>query len=495
MDTLARKGYAISPEQAIPKGTFGTLASKVLETELSDGGRGMVRSYRSFVAVLAVMMGLAACGTRVDKDAFYAQLAAQQQQTGGEGVVPGTPEGSVPGSTAGPSAPGSRPTVLGTRTAASDGSRPAAPISSGIPSNVSTTVVGNEIVVGLHVPVTGAAPLPTNWDDSLEVVQRSINDNPIHGRTVRFIVEDDGYDPARGLAACRKLADSNVLLVIGHSMPTIQESCASFFHQRGIPYLMRGIPEAALDGHPIAYFGTPSDDHQARLLADYAIQNLGARSKIAGVVTENDQPVSKREFTARLQARGGKVAVVENSSPRQSDFGPIIQKLQNANAQIVFLNIAPVDAIKIAVQSQSAGYHPTWIGEGTHWNYNLSMESAGAALDGAVVFSPWPSIDSAAANEYKAAFRKYLPKAEPDDIGLIIWGWGMLARQALLDAGPQLSRASLVGALNTFDFNVSYWNPVRYTATDHRGPRAVAVFRGDGQAKRWRQISGFRTSF
>ena len=58
-----------------------------------------------------------------------------------------------------------------------------------------------------------------------------------------------------------------------------------------------------------------------------------------------------------------------------------------------------------------------------------------------------------------------------------------------------MSRAIFVGALNSLNFSSPYWNPITYTATDHRGSKAVAVFRADGQAKRWRQIAGFTSTF
>lgn len=449
----------------------------------------MTRSNRLIRVTAILLLTLVACGTRVDKEAFYAALRSNPGAAG----EAATPRGAQPtdGPALAPRGESGRASGPASGAAAPRGGSSSAPAN----LHLSTAEVGKVINIGLHVPQTGAAPLPTNWQDSLDVVTSSINAHPINGRTVRFTVEDDGYDPAKGLAACRKLADENVLFVIGHTMPTIEDSCAGFFNSRHIPYLMRGIPESALKNRPIAYFGTASDDLQARLLAKYVLKRLGGTTKNSAVVTENDQPVSKEVFSATIKAGGGKIVATENSTPRQSDFSAIITKLQNADAAIVFLNIAPVDAIKIAVQSQSVGYHPTWVGEGTHWNYNLSMESAGQALDGAVVFSPWPSVDSAAANQYKAAFAQYKPGATPDDIGLIIWGWAMLARQAISDAGPHLSRASLVAALNTLSFNQPYWQPINYSATDHRGATQVAVFRGDGQAKRWRQIEGFRSSF
>jgi hypothetical protein len=96
---------------------------------------------------------------------------------------------------------------------------------------------------------------------------------------------------------------------------------------------------------------------------------------------------------------------------------------------------------------------------------------------------------------YRAAYQKTRPGKDPSDIGLVLWGWGNLARAALERAGPQLSRASFVSALENFEFTPPYWNPVRYSAGDHRGTASVAVFRADGQARRWRQISGFSDRF
>jgi hypothetical protein len=111
------------------------------------------------------------------------------------------------------------------------------------------------------------------------------------------------------------------------------------------------------------------------------------------------------------------------------------------------------------------------------------------------VFSPWASVDTAAANDYKAAYAKYKPGKTPDDLGLIIWGYGNMIKQALLGAGQNLSRASFVDSMNKLKFSAAYWNPITYTATNHLGPRVVCVFRGDGNAQRWRQITGFTGAF
>jgi ABC-type branched-subunit amino acid transport system substrate-binding protein len=456
------------------------------------------------VALLVVgMLAAGACGTRVDREAYYARLEAGGPAATGEAYAP------PPGAAARPGDPLPSPRASSVTTRAATGttgirpSGPAATTTSTAPARVaatggsglSTEVVGNVIDVGIHVPETGAAPLPTDWKDVLDVVVAHLNQNPVHGRRLHFRVEDDGYDASRALAACRKLADDNVLFAIGHTAPGAEDACAGFFHGRGVPYLMRGNMEKVLSGRPLAWFGTTPDDVQGRLLGDYVLNRLGGRTRKSAVVFENDQVAARDGFAGRLRDGGGQVALVEEVNSRQSDFSAVVQKLAQSGAELVFLSLPPVAAIKIAVQAQSQGYHPTWLGGGSYWNYNMAVEAAGMALDGAISFSPWPSVDSADAAEYRAVYQKARPGKEPPDIGLIIWGWANLARAALEKVGPALSRASLVDALGNLSFTPPYWNPVRYRPDDRRGTASVAVFRADGQARRWRQVSGFTDRF
>lgn len=453
------------------------------------------------IVIALVLMALvtAACGTRVNKAQFYKNLA-QQPTTGGTtgGATTGTTTGgtSTGGTTTGGTTTGG--TTAGSTTGGTTGGVPNIGGGGSAASlGVSTAPVGNTIKVGLNIPLTGAAPIPSSFQDSIDVAQSYLNSNGgINGRQVQFIVRDDQYDPAAGLAACKYLAGQGILFAVGHTMPTVEAECTKFYNGEKIPYIMRGIPESTLNGYPLAYFGTPSDDFQSTLLADYVIDRIpNGKTLVNDIVTENDQPVSKANYSAEIKRKGGKFGNIYTSTARQQNWSSIIQRLQADNAGIVFLNIAPVDAISLAVQSKNAGYHPIWVGEGTHWNYNLSMQSAGSALDGAIVFSPWASLDSPAASDYKAAYAKYKPGKTPDDLGLIIWGYANMIKQALLGAGKNLTRASFVDAMNKLTFNASYWNPISYTATDHRGPRVVAVFRGDGSAGKWVQISGFAGSF
>lgn len=441
-----------------------------------------------------------ACGTRVDRQAYQAERAAAQVVvpvgTGGAGIAGESVTTAVPGATGSVAATDrSGGAISSGGPATSSGGAATASPSADIP-DVSDEVVGDTIRIGFHVPITGAAPIPTDFMDTLQVIEEYTNEEaPIQGRKVHYLIEDDGYDAQVALAACKKLVDDGPLLVIGHTMPAAQDACADEFGEQGIPYLMRGTYPEILDGRPLAWFGTAPDDVQGRLLAEYVLHQLDGSGGKAAVVYENDQVAAKNLFVSTLEAGGADVVATEQSVPRQSDFGATIQKLKSAGAEFVFLSIPPVDAIKISTQAQGEGYHPTWLGGGTYWNYNMVLESAGNALDGAYSLSPWPTIDSAAADEYKQVYRRYRPDKDPDDVGLIMWGWAQLVRAVLDGAGSDLSRASVVQSLQNVQFAAPYWTPITYTPEDHRGSDSVVVFRADGQAQRWRQVTGFASAF
>src|SRR5205807_2303097 len=108
----------------------------------------------------------------------------------------------------GPTTSGSGPTSSGSGPTSS-GSGPAQPGSSG-PGDT-TGITPTTITIGLHAPVTGAAPVPVNsfekgvnlyWD-------HGNNGGPvvINGRKVNAVFEDDHYDPSVAVNACKKMAD------------------------------------------------------------------------------------------------------------------------------------------------------------------------------------------------------------------------------------------------------------------------------------------------
>lgn len=457
-----------------------------------------LRRAAAVVLALVVLPSLAACGTRVERDVLDEVTAVAFARPAPPAPAAGQPVAAAP-DPADPAEEGAGDTVGPSAAAPPEAASPVAIRRAETVARLSEEVVGDTITIGVHLPLTGAAPMPAGYRQSLAVIERYINSEArVHGRAVRLVAEDDAYDPARGLAACRKLhADVDPLLVVGHTAPSVQEACSAYFEESGVPYFMRGTHLPILEHRFLSYFATTPDDVQGILLARYVLRQFAGRAGKVAILYESmpSAVAAVRASVAAIEDGGGEVLLVEETTPRQGDYNATIMKLREVGAELVVLAQAPMDAIKVAVQSQGSGYRPTWLGLGSHWNYNMVLEAAGSAMDGAVVLSPWASVDSPAAEELKAVYRRHAPGTEPGDLEMVMWGWMMLVRSALEHAGPELSRRSLVESLDDFRFVAPYWNPVAYSAEDRSGSTAAAVFRADGHAKRWRQVAGFSASF
>src|SRR5207302_4709110 len=128
----------------------------------------------------------------------------------------------------------------------SSGTGAAAGGAAGSTSGVSDT----EIRIGIHAPVTGAAPFPaTSFNDGKAVYFNFLNDKGgINGRKVTVFFEDDGYNPSQAVAVCKKMVEQNhVFLLVGGGGTDQIVACSQYAAIVGVPYLAEAVPEQGLD--------------------------------------------------------------------------------------------------------------------------------------------------------------------------------------------------------------------------------------------------------
>ena len=79
-----------------------------------------------------------------------------------------------------------------------------------------TGVTPNTIVIGLHAPVTGAAPFPTtSFQEGKDLYFRYINDKGgINGRKVQVVFQDDQYDPSHAQQVCKQMVEQNRVFLL-----------------------------------------------------------------------------------------------------------------------------------------------------------------------------------------------------------------------------------------------------------------------------------------
>lgn len=368
-----------------------------------------------------------------------------------------------------------------------------------------TGISEDRIVIGIHAPVTGAAPFPQNSFENGKDVYFQFNaaQGGVHGRTIEVVFRDDRFDPRSAVAACREMVESDgAFLLIGGGGSDQIGACAEYASQVGVPYLSAGVQTRGLDqlGNYFAMSMTYAE--QAPLLA----QMIGAQfagQKVAVVVAEGEN--LDDYFDAQVDAlrQAGIDPVYAERIPKttsQSDALNLATELRSTGAQIVIFNASPTSFLNVAAASAGQGYRPKWMGPGVTSGLNtVATVGCGAAnsVDGARYFSPFPQLDviDQVDPDYRPAYRQYAG-AEPDDLGIALWGLGKLVVAAFQAAGPDVTRESFIATLESGQiFETGVFPPVQFGPGDHFGGSAVHVLEASCSTRSFQTIATFVNRF
>src|SRR5207244_4888241 len=148
-----------------------------------------------------------------------------------------------------------------------------------------TGVSDTEIFVGIHAPVSGAAPFPaTSFQNGKEVYFDFINDKGgINGRKVKVFFEDDGYNRSQAVSVCKKMVEQNkVFMLVGGGGADQIVACAQYANSVGVPYVAEGTSEQALNGLQSFFAESMTYKQQSILLGSY-IKNVVGKTKVSMV--------------------------------------------------------------------------------------------------------------------------------------------------------------------------------------------------------------------
>lgn len=440
----------------------------------------MGRATRSVIALVCVAI-LAAAGCASGRPGSP-ETTAEDRSAGGSAAsvakrVAGIQAGNGRARGQGSRASGVRSEASGTDGATTAGAKSS--VSSGtsgrargstVPADA-TGVTSTRIRIGMHAPLTGAAPIPQDvareggdfyfrWLDH--------TDRSIHGRSVEVYFKDDGFSPSRAVAVCKELVERHqVLMLFGFAGPDQMTACARYAASVGVPYLALSSHKNVVEHLP-RYFGlttTFSDQmpHLARLLAD----RLGGRDRLNGYVRLASGVTHASDlFREHLRRLG--VELDYDSQVRVNasagDFTRIAVDMKNRGIQNVVTALGPMHMIQLVNAANSQGYHPQWLGPGLTVTLNVVPENTcrlGPSVDGGLYFSYVPAlVDHARFDpEFARAASALLDKAATD-YHWIGWGFGKALAKVLVLPGRDLTRERLVSYLRAAHFDPGILPPV-----------------------------------
>ncbi|HYY89555.1 MAG TPA: ABC transporter substrate-binding protein [Chloroflexota bacterium] len=341
-----------------------------------------------------------------------------------------------------------------------------------------TGVSDTEIVIGMWVPLSGnAASLYAPIGKAHEAFFKMLNEQGgINGRKIRYVQEDDQYDPAKTVPLVKKMVEEDkVFAFLGGLGTPNGVAVLDYIVQNHVPHLApsTGSSKWSDPVQPGYYAWQINYKSEARILAKYGVETLG-KKKFA-IFYQNDDFGKEgfNEAKAALAKRGGEVAAEVAYNTTDTDYSAHALKLQQSGADAVLTWAVPGPFGSLMKEAGKLGFKPTWLNSAVVNDASVRKlatdEQQGAYF---VAWLPNPEDTANADNPAIKEWRENLPKYGPDvplnTFALSGWGQARLLREVLNRAGRDLSRQTFEQAAQTLS-NFKDLTTVTWTATDRRG--------------------------
>ncbi len=341
-------------------------------------------------------------------------------------------------------------------------------------------VSANEILLGSSVDLTGpVAAIGVPMKAGFEIAADMINEQGgIHGRKVRGLVEDNGYDPKRAILAVQKLMTSDkVFGVIGLLGSAITQVALPATTQRGVPMLFPGAPTHIVYDPPqrLSFGLVTGYDIQMGAATVFAHDELGKRKFC--MMYQDDESGEQALGGVERKLADYKLKLVEKTSYKRgaTDFSAQFARMRGADCDVVMLGTIVRETAGAALERAKIGWDvPMLAPQGAVSRAVIAL--GGKAVEGLYGFTPSLPVGLVKSDPKIAeALRRYKEKSgkaeDPDDFFLISIASMMLFAEGAKNAGKDLTVDSFVkGMEQVRDFDVGPgWGRMTFTPTQRLG--------------------------
>jgi branched-chain amino acid transport system substrate-binding protein len=312
----------------------------------------------------------------------------------------------------------------------------------------------------------------------------------IHGRKLKLVSRDDGYDPDRSIAQTKKLIEEDrVFALIGAVGTPTATATVPISAAANVPFIgpftgaeFLRAPELSNVVNIRASYGAEAEAWIKHLTEDLHFKNIAifyqddsfGRDGLAGV---------KRA----LEKRGMELSAEGTFERNTKAVSGALRTLKRAEPEAVVMvgTYGPcAEFIKLA---HKGGFNPTFVNI-SFVGANALARELGAEGNGVIVSQvvpfPWDASVKVVA-EYQAAAKALDPDLKPEFVSLEGYLSGRLAAAALEMSGPNPTRAGLLQLINSIGrFDIS-GNIMTFGPQTHDAPAKVflTVIQPDGSFK------------
>lgn len=369
----------------------------------------------------------------------------------------------------------------------------AAAVLSGSAQAADPGITDNEIVIGLFGPLSG--PLVGYGIDPVNAAKMWYDDinakGGIHGRKIRLIVEDDKCTANDLVAVVKKLVTvNNVFMLHGGSCTSALSAAQEYINREKIPYVMINAAGDNAVFPPRHYtFGSFQGTQRVygSALATFAIDQL--KTKRPAVIVHDDDYGKANLVTAKAVFAANKIDVVaeERIPPNITDVTTPMLKIRAANPDVILSGAYPAPAVLIAQKYAEYGMNGIPLLQSTQGiptpsAFAKNVDNPAALKNFYYAWAFTDVGDPAIRKKWVDAYKEHYPDREPGPFMLTGLPAAMAITAALEKAGRNVTRESLVDAMQSLDFKPEMLaGPIQFGPNRRDALRSVFVIRFDGQ--------------
>jgi branched-chain amino acid transport system substrate-binding protein len=298
----------------------------------------------------------------------------------------------------------------------------------------------------------------------------------IHGRKVKLVVEDHGYDPKKAVLAAQKMIQKDKIFAALGSIGTPTAMAAMpLYLEKNVLHLfpLTGARQMYDPLHKYKYSNSATYFDQMRASLKRLVKEKGLKSACT-IYQDDDFGLEVKEGgEAALKELGMKYTEVTTFKRGATDFTSQVQKMRGAGCDVVVMGTIIRETIGTIGTARKLGWNPEFIGTTASY-FDIIHKLGGPAMNGfySGCLTNYPYADDASAN-VRAWFQRYKDKFKEDPTILSQYGYQLatLFGIAADKAGPNLTPDTMAKALDSLTVPRDMFgaDEQRWTPTKHLG--------------------------
>lgn len=353
-----------------------------------------------------------------------------------------------------------------------------------------------EIVLGTSQDLSGPlAPFGKDQLNGMLLRIAEINEQGgVHGRKLRLLAEDHGYDPKKAVLAAQKLVSQDkIFLMVGSiGTPTNLAAMPVLFAKNIINFMPTSNAREMYDPPTKLKwaFGPPSYEASRQTVPPLFREKKATKACTLYQDDESGLEVV-RGAEAGLKEIGVEIAERTTFKRGATEFSSQVARLKSANCDFVILGTVIRETVGTLLEMRKLDYNPAVIGNMASYTA-LIPKLGGKAMDGfyAPYFAPHPYLDDASsavrfwARKYQTMFN-----AEPSVVSVIGYAIADRLVAVLQKTGPNLTTETFARSMESMTIPADIFGipEMRFSSAMHLG--TTQVYLAQIQEGRWKKVA------